>query len=107
MHLIMESIGHFIWIIFTFPIWFFLSAIWIIIKFIFWLISFLIALIKYGINSLEDLLMFPFRILRLSLDNYDAIYQWFSNFYYDHTFLSIIGIITLFFIYSNNSKYYK
>ena len=95
----MDSIGHFIWLVMTMPIYGILSLIWIFLKLIFFSIIGLLRIIN-GNLSLEDLFFLPFRIIAQSFKNHDSIYKWFSNFYYEHTSLSWLGIIFLFVVYS-------
>lgn len=90
----MDSIGHFIWIVFTFPMWFVLSIIWIIGKFIILLlVSFYGVLFKGGFNSVEDLILFPIRLIYSTFENSNIVYEKFSEIYYDKSAILIPVII--------------
>jgi len=94
----MESFGHFIWIVFTFPMWFLLSIIWIIGKFfIFLLISLYGIIFKGGFNSTEDLVLFPIRLIVSTFENSNIVYEKFSEIYYDKSAI-LIPIISFFMI---------
>ena len=99
----MEAIGHFIWIVFTMPLYGILTALWIFLKLIFFSIIGLFAIIK-GNPSLEDLFFLPINVIAKSLENYDSIYKYFSNFYYEHTFLSFLVVVILFSMYFGGAR---
>ena len=76
----MDTLLHFIWMCLTIPIWLLLSCIWIIGKFCFFFILSLILLATQGFASLNDLLLYPIRLIYQTFKNYDVIFDWFSDF---------------------------
>ena len=100
----MDTLLHIIWIILTFPIWFLSSLIWIIIKFCFLIILSLIGLATQGFASLNDLLLYPIRLISETFKDSDIIFNWFSDFYYEHFWWSLfIGFVLILF-YSASSR---
>ena len=90
----MDSIGHFIWIAFTFPLWFSLSIIWIVGKFLIFLLFSLYGIVfKGGFNSVEDLLLFPIRLIFRTFENSNVIYDKFSEIYYEKSSILMMMII--------------
>ena len=90
----MENLGHFIWIVFTFPLWVSLSVIWLVGKFLILLVISFFSILKYGFDSFEDLIFFPIRLIVQTLEDSKIVYEKFSDIYYENTFL--MG--TIFFI---------
>ena len=96
----MESIGHFIWIVFTFPLWFSLSIIWIVGKFLIILLFSLYGVFfKGGFNSTEDLILFPIRLINATFQNSNIILDKFSEIYYEKSSILIILICFLMLIF--------
>ena len=94
----MESLGHFIWIAFTFPLWFFLTIIWTIVKFILIFLVSIFGFIKNGFGF-EDLIFYPFRLVGLTLQDSNIVFDKFSEIYYEHPILLgiIIAIMLIFY----------
>ena len=94
----MENLGHFIWIVFTFPLWVSISVIWIVGKFLIFLLFSLYGIVfKGGFNSIEDLLLFPKRLIFRTFENSNIVYDKFSEIYYEKSpiLMSIIIFITI------------
>jgi hypothetical protein len=90
----------------TIPIWLLLSCIWIICKFCFFFILSLILLATQGFASLNDLLLYPIRLIYQTFKNYDVIFDWFSDFYYEHFWWSMfLGFVLMLFYISQDKNY--
>jgi len=90
----------------TIPIWLLLSCIWIIGKFCFFFILSLILLATQGFASLNDLLLYPIRLIYQTFKNYDVIFDWFSDFYYEHFWWSMfLGFVLMLFYISQDKNY--
>ena len=100
----MDTLFYIIWMLLTFPIWFLLSLIWIIIKFCFLFLLSLYGMVKSGFRTLEDLLLYPIRLIYQTFKDGDIIINWFSNFYYEHFWWSLFIGFILIFLYSASSQ---
>jgi hypothetical protein len=96
----MDTLLHFIWMVFTFPIWFISSLFWIIVKFIFYVFVSIFMLFTKGFNSFEDLLLYPLRLINLTFQNSNIVYDKFSEIYYESTVLKLVIIIFMIVFYS-------
>ena len=88
----------------TIPFWLLLSCLWIILKFCFFFILSLIALATQGFASLNDLLLYPIRLIYQTFKNYDVIFDWFSDFYYEHFWWSLFIGFILMLLYKTSSQ---
>ena len=96
----MENLGHFIWIVFTFPLWVFLSVIWLVGKFLILLVISFFSIFKYGF-SFEDLILIPFRLIVQTLADSKIVYEKFSDIYYEKSLLMGIIFFIMIIIYAS------
>ena len=87
----MENLGHFIWIVFTFPLWVSISVIWLVGKFLILLVITFFQFLKYGFDSFEDLILYPIKLIAQTFNNSKIVYEKFSDIYYEHPIL--LGVI--------------
>ena len=58
------------------------------------------GIFKNGFNSFEDLILYPFRLVKLTFQNSNIIYDKFSEIYYEHPILGGIIIFIMLIFYS-------
>ena len=62
-----------------------------------------------GFNSFEDLLLYPLRLINLTFQNSNIVYDKFSEIYYESTVLKLVIIIFMivFYSYAGGNKKWK
>ena len=97
----MENLGHFIWIVFTFPLWVSISVIWLVGKFLILLGITFFQFLKYGLDSLEGLFLYLIKLIVKTFNNSKIVYEEFSDIFYEHPILMGIIFFVMIIIYGS------